>query len=277
MQPLNILFVDDEPSVRMTLPAILRQLGFHVTAAATVAEALTLIGSFKFDVLISDLNIGHPGDGFAVVSAMRRTQPECVNFILTGYPAFESALQTIRNHVDDYLIKPADVNSLVGAIEEKLCNRTPRGISLLKHIAVVLRENADQICATAVKAMKAHPQIGALPLSDDERLQPLPDLLACIIERLESSSSTDVAPPQLLSAESYGRLRRQQGYSIPMIVEDTRLLDHAISDTIQENLLSLDVSNLIMDLRRINDTLEFQLRESLQSYLSAEQPDRKVA
>ena len=85
----HILFVDDEPGIRDTLPAILEQHGFQVTVAATVPEALHAITTGKFDVLISDLNIGAAGDGFTVVSAMRRTQPDCVNFILTGYPAFE--------------------------------------------------------------------------------------------------------------------------------------------------------------------------------------------
>jgi ActR/RegA family two-component response regulator len=43
-----------------------------------------------FDVLISDLNIGHPADGFVVVSAMRRTQPDTLTFILTGYPCLRN-------------------------------------------------------------------------------------------------------------------------------------------------------------------------------------------
>jgi DNA-binding NtrC family response regulator len=82
MEPTRILFVDDEPSLRATLPTIVEQHGFHVSAVATVPEALLAINTDKFDVLISDLNIGEPGDGFTVVSAMRRTQPRCVNFIL---------------------------------------------------------------------------------------------------------------------------------------------------------------------------------------------------
>src|SRR2546428_567626 len=101
MPPYRILFVDDEPSIRLMLPAILENKGFRVTTAATVPEALAIISAEPFDVLISDLNIGEPADGFTVVSAMRRTQPKCVNFILTGYPAFETALQAIRKHVED--------------------------------------------------------------------------------------------------------------------------------------------------------------------------------
>jgi DNA-binding NtrC family response regulator len=89
----RLLFVDDEPVIRETLEAILTTYGFEVSIAASVAEALQKITWEKFDLLLSDLNIGNPGDGLTVVSAMRRTQPEAVTMILTGYPAFETALE----------------------------------------------------------------------------------------------------------------------------------------------------------------------------------------
>src|SRR4051812_579153 len=82
----RLLFVDDEASIRSTLSAILSQEGFEVTVAASVFEALEKINKHGYDILLSDLNIGQPGDGFTVVSAMRRSQPEAATFILTGYP-----------------------------------------------------------------------------------------------------------------------------------------------------------------------------------------------
>jgi YesN/AraC family two-component response regulator len=94
-----------------------------VTSVGTVKEALDEMTSTQFNVLISDLNFDHPADGFIVVSAMRRTQPNCVTLILTGYPGFESALEVLRNHVDDYLVKPADIPVLVSLIESKLKQR----------------------------------------------------------------------------------------------------------------------------------------------------------
>jgi two-component system, response regulator RegA len=102
---VHILFVDDEESIRLTLPPILKEKGFEVAVAASVAEALVEINTEKFEVLIADLNLAEEGDGFLVVSAMRHIQPHCVNLVLTGYPALETALQAIRSQVDDYLTK----------------------------------------------------------------------------------------------------------------------------------------------------------------------------
>ena len=110
MHSARILFVDDEESIRLTLPPVLRDKGFEVMAAASVAEALVEINTQKFDALIADLNLAEEGDGFLVISAMRHIQPHCVNLILTGYPALETAHQAIHSQVDDYLTKPTDLD-----------------------------------------------------------------------------------------------------------------------------------------------------------------------
>src|SRR5205823_4862774 len=107
----------------LTLRPLLQTKGFEVRVAANVPEALVEINSHHFDVLITDLNIAEQGDGFLVVSAMRHLQPHCINLILTGYPALETAVQAIRSQVDDYLMKPSDVDYLVSTINQKLENR----------------------------------------------------------------------------------------------------------------------------------------------------------
>src|SRR5437868_2728004 len=108
MDHTSILIADDELAVRVTLEAILKRQGFEVTVAASVQEALHAMSSQKFDALISDLNIGEPADGFTLISAMRRQQPNAVTILITGFPDFEAALEAIRNQVDEYLIKPAE-------------------------------------------------------------------------------------------------------------------------------------------------------------------------
>jgi len=122
----RLLFVDDEEGIRTTLPAILERRGYQVRVAASVPEALSEMRSHKFDVLVSDFNIGEDGNGFTVIRAMRKTHPNCVAILLTGYPAFETAVQAIEDEVDGYLVKPADIDSLVGTIERKLRVRQAR-------------------------------------------------------------------------------------------------------------------------------------------------------
>ena len=122
----RLLFVDDEEGIRTTLPAILELRGFEVRVAASVPEAFSEIKTHKFDVLLSDLNIGEDGNGFTVIRAMRQAHPNCVAILLTGYPAFETAVQAIEDEVDGYHVKPADINSLVSTIERKLRTRQDR-------------------------------------------------------------------------------------------------------------------------------------------------------
>ena len=116
----RIMFVDDELSMRDTLTQVLTLHGFEVTSSATVAEALSNIASRSFDVLVCDLNIDQTNDGFTVVSAMRRTQPDCITFILAGDFASETDLHSHRGQVDDYLMKPLPISELITAITEKL-------------------------------------------------------------------------------------------------------------------------------------------------------------
>ena len=119
----RLLFVDDEPNIRLTLPPLMEQHGFTVKSAATVAEALSLIKCSTFDALICDINIDTESDGFTVVQAMREANPYCVTVMLTGYPGFETAIKAIHTEVDDYVVKPAEIDGLVSTLNHKLARR----------------------------------------------------------------------------------------------------------------------------------------------------------
>ena len=258
MSPLRMLFVDDEPSIRLTLPAILRMHGHTVEVAATVLEALAAIQAQKFDVLISDLNIGNPGDGFTVVSAMRRSQPECVTLILTGYPGFESALQAIRSQVDDYLVKPTQVERLVETIERKLAERTPHQPLPVRRVVEILAERQSDIVERAASALTSErgPR-------HDGWSKSLPTVLRVLIIGLRSSSKRQ----SLAQVAAYGVSKREQGASIDDLFDEFRALERAVYEVVQENLLAADVSNLVPDLRMFNDHVQLFLNHAINAYL----------
>ena len=216
-ETVRILFVDDEPNILLTMPAILRQHGYEVTAVGTVSEALTQITTAAFDVLISDLNIGHAGDGFTVVSAMRRTQPTCVTLILTGYPGFDSALEAIRSQVDDYLIKPAPIPNLINLIEQKLENPKPGAAAATKRISQVLRENVFEITQRALNEMKSDPALRAVPITDEQRIEFIPRILEELAIFLESAESEHAMQEAIQSAKMRGIKRYPTGLHHPII------------------------------------------------------------
>ena len=268
MQGKRVLFVDDEPNLRLTFPQILKMHGFEVRTSATVAQALAEITIRPFDILISDLNIGEPGDGFTVVSAMRRTQPNCVNFILTGFPAFESALAAIQRQVDGYLVKPAKIGELVCLIEEKLLQRAghPRRHAMLVRLSNLLRERVDEICYAALSKMKSYPALGAIAMSDQERVDYLPSLVLEIANQLDSSEPDEPTRSAIESSHRHGVQRLSAGYKISMLVTDSAILDGVVFDIVREHLLMLDTSSLVLDLKRFNYALQYQLEQSVQGY-----------
>ncbi len=266
MKKARVLFVDDEANIRLTLPAILNMHDFEVMSAASVSEALQLIQERQFDVLIADLNIGQPGDGFTVVSAMRRTQPDAVTIIITGYPAFETALQAIRQQVDDYVVKPADVDQLVRLIENKLVHREPHRPLPQKRVALILREHADVVIEYFLERMKQVPELAKITLSDEERTDHLPELFTEIIERLDAPGS-GASAKAVKAAQRHGRQRKSQGYTAPMLNEEARILRRCIFDVIQENLLSANLSRLIPDIIEVSDSLDTQMTESVRALL----------
>lgn len=116
----RILFVDDEVSIRLTLPRVLAKSGFDITSVGSLDDALAEIKTKKFDILISDLNLPQPNAGFAVIEAMRKAQPRCINFILTGYPGDESLQRANGHDVAHYFIKPVEIEEMVKMMKKKL-------------------------------------------------------------------------------------------------------------------------------------------------------------
>jgi ActR/RegA family two-component response regulator len=261
----RILFVDDEAGIRMTLTPILERHDFEVTTAATVPEALEIINHQTFDVLLSDLNIGQPGDGFTVVSAMRRVQPEACTFILTGYPDFETALQAIRSQVDDYLLKPTDVPTLIQAIARKLEEKRPRVHEApVKRVSELLRENTHQITDEWLREVKSHPELLALRLKDDDRIDHIPPLIDQLAVRIDSGQTSSRALAEL--GQQHGRTRARQGYSIPLMVIEMRLLQRVISFVLQRNLIRMDLSTVIADMMEAGEGLQEELEFSIRGF-----------
>ena len=266
----RILFVDDEPAIRHTLPAILTQEGFDVSVAASVSEGLDLIQREKFDVLLSDLNIDGPGDGFVLVSAMRRLQPEANTFIITGYPDFETALQAIREQVDDYFTKPTDVRTLVQTMQQRLLHPRHLRNEPTKRVSAVLREQSGHIVEIWLAEVMADRKLRAVPMTDDQRIDHMPAIVERLASALEAGHEVGERPAGR-GAAGHGESRAKLGYSTPLLVSEARILNKVIAQVIQEKLLEIDLSTLVADVLKIGEHLGTSLEESFSAFEQARQ------
>src|SRR5258708_19654136 len=108
----RILLVDDDDAVLAMMNATLTRKGFEVVAVSSVTEALRHIATESFDVLITDLHMPDPGDGFTVVTAMRHSQPDALTLLVSGYPDVQSAMPAILLQPRQVLPQPFQVSKL---------------------------------------------------------------------------------------------------------------------------------------------------------------------
>lgn len=261
----RLLFVDDEETIRQTLPVILGQHGFEVTVAGTVPEALDIITHQKFDILLTDLNIGSPADGFILVTAMRRCQPSAATFILTGYPDFQTALEAIRKQVDDYLIKPADIPTLVSTLREKALQPRNFNESPGKRTSGLIREKSGEIVERWLKELQGDLRLASIKIPREKLIDSFPQLVSDLAQLVETGE-THISAKSLRNSARHGTERAKQGYTIPLLVTETRILNRVVGVVLQENLLSMNLSTLIPDALRVGEYLQALLEESIRAF-----------
>jgi CheY-like chemotaxis protein len=265
MKKNRILLVNDNDDVRAVFQKGLENHGFEVVPAASVNEALRLISSEKFDVLLSDLHMPDAGDGFTVVSAMRHAQPSAVTLVFSGYPALQEAMSSLLLQADEVLAKPVDVAATAKLIQEKLSNPSGRMAINKERVAAILERNDDATIQNWVSRVEHTEELGAIPLSREERTGHLPLLLSDLVHRLRLVPN--VKAPISRSARKHGILRRTQGYTVAMVVEESRLLQVSIFNTLQINLKSVEFSTVLLDVMTIADEVDSQLKQAVLGFM----------
>lgn len=263
-EPIGLLFVDDEDSIRLTLAAVLQRHGFHVTTVATVADALTQINCCRYEVLVCDLNIEKAGDGFTVIGAMRYAQPHCVNLILTAYPSFENAMQALQHQVDEFFTKPADLASLVHSIRKKLEVRKSKLPVPFNSLAMVLRENCSNIVEAVRTSATTDPILASAP-SPRRGQDKFSKIMDALIEHLHLGRN-GLEPKALKLGAEHGRQRKAQGYDARMVAREFQLISECICELMDTDRMPAVPLGLIADLTKLTKGLNSLMSEALRSY-----------
>jgi CheY-like chemotaxis protein len=267
MASATILLVDDDEPLRHTLAAVLQEHGFRVTTAGGVPEALKLISAGSYDVLLSDLHMPGRGDGLTVVSAMRHANPNAVTMLFSAFPEMGAAAQAILLQTDQILVKPMNIPALIEAIEQRLAIG-PSPSRVIQSVATILEYSVQSTVDAWFERVGNDPKFTTIALSQEQRVGHLPIILIDLVNRLRSFNSLGTRELQSVAAEQHGRLRYRQGYSAAMMVEESRMLQVSIFETLQKNLASIDFSILLNGVMTIADEVDSQLSQAMDSYMA---------
>jgi CheY-like chemotaxis protein len=266
----RVLLVDDDAAIRTMMRLTLEDKGFAVIAAASVTEALKLITTENFDVLITDLHMPDPSDGFAVITAMRHIQPKALTLLVSGYPDTKSAMDAILLEADEIIIKPFETGKLVDLLRDKLLTRKLTAPSPKERVAAILQRCTSGIVGDWLAKVKKSKELSYVSLSDQERTGYLPKLIEDLILRLRAPNVPGEESDSICSsaAAAHGEMRKLQGYTPAMLVHDSRILQVTLFGTLQKNLSALDFSLLLPDVMTIADEVDSQLTQAMESYMS---------
>jgi CheY-like chemotaxis protein len=268
---VRLLLVDDDETVRLVLQGILEANDFEVVVAPGVPEALWLIATQTFDVVLSDLHMPGPGDGLTVVSAMRHINPAAVTILLSANPDLTKATDALLRQADEVLLKPLSGSSLVETIRQRLANPgTPAQPLVGESVADVLEQQTEAITQSWLDRIAAG-TLAAGNLSVEERCEHLPFALRDVIFRLRYPQPLGTSSLFSMAAQQHGARRRRQGLGAATLIEEARALQIALFDTIETHRNRIDHGPLPAALMTIADEINSQLLQALEGYEN-EQP-----
>lgn len=131
----TILVVDDEQAMREFLTVLLEKQGHRVTTASDGEQALTLIAHQSPDLVISDVRMPKI-DGIALLTEIRKTDPQLPVIMMTAYASMDSTIQAMRLGADDYITKPFRIDEIRLVVEKALARVRAQSGQTSKPIAI---------------------------------------------------------------------------------------------------------------------------------------------
>jgi hypothetical protein len=146
--------------------------------------------------------------------------------------------------------------------------RAGRDTASMESVADILERELQSVIVDWLARVEQAPDLKCVPLNFEERTGHLSHLLHDVIARLRLDAGTK-APVSKAAAE-HGDLRRKQGYTVAMAVEESRLLQVTIFSTLHKNVKNLEFSMLLPNVVTIADEVDAQLKEQMLCFMAAD-------
>lgn len=163
----HILIVEDEANIRRVLKKILIDVdtSFHITEAADGVEAISLIDTKTFDLILCDIKMPKR-DGIEVLEHAQKTTPNTAVVMISGHGDLETAVKAMRMGAYDYISKPPDLNHLLQTVnaalkKPEISKNAPKKVSVPKKYTMIgdskalhkIHTMVDKVAPTMARVM----------------------------------------------------------------------------------------------------------------------------
>jgi hypothetical protein len=146
------------------------------------------------------------------------------------------------------------------------------GAVTVEPVAEILERETQPLIEAWLDRVEKESDLMRIPLNHDDRTGHLPHLINDIVKRLRLEAGAK-APISKAAAE-HGDLRRKQGYSVAMMVEESRLLQVSIFTMLHKDVRNLDFNALLPDVVTIADEVDAQLKEQMLRFMAADAAEK---
>ena len=134
-------------------------------------------------------------------------------------------------------------------------------------VADILERELDATIHDWLGLVKKEPELRRIPLNYQERTGHLANLLHDVIARLRLDTGTKA--PISVAASQHGDLRRKQGYTVAMVIDESRILQVSIFTTLHKNMNRVEFGKLLPDVVVIADEVDGQLKRQVLRFMTA--------
>jgi len=172
-QSAHVLVVDDEGANRYSVSKTLQRVGYVVSEAASGEEALDVVASQDFDVVLTDIRM-QGIDGVELLRRVKEQSPDAIVILMTGYASLGTAVEALRLGAHDYLIKPSSSQDIRQSVARGI--ERARNLRRRRRLLETIKNDVFELTRADIEAANAAlDTTPTLDREDDEYRLMMPD------------------------------------------------------------------------------------------------------
>ncbi len=255
----KILLVEDDAGTRATLSAILEDAGYEVAGLGKGTEALEMIRSSPFSVIITDIRLPDV-DGLEILELAKEINPDVAVIMVTGYASVETAVNAVNEGAYAYFVKPINPDELKTTITNALKHQR---LSLENKRLVDDLQWSNKLMAEANEELKKATQAKS-------------EFLAHMSHDLRTPLNVIIGFSQLMLDKVTGRINKEQRQCLNDILTSSERLLGLINDVL--DLSKIESGKMEPELTNValSDVIE-SLRSAIMPILASKKQSLDVA